>query len=108
MSRRLERTAELIKRELGIIILKEIGEQCGLTTITRVILSRDIEYANIYFVSMPDSAGEKILKIFKENIFSIQQTLNSRLSMRPVPKVRFHIDRAEEEANMLDELLKRV
>ena len=106
--RRMERVNELIRRELGTIVAKEINVTGSILTFTRVELSSDLNYADIYFLVIPDERSGDVLLEINKNIFDIQQGLNKRLRMRPVPKVRFHIDEEEEEARKIDELLKRV
>jgi len=106
--RRMERVNELIRRELGAIISREIDVTGGIVTFTRVELSDDLNYADIYFSVIPDEKSGDVLGEINKNIFDIQQGLNKRLRMRPVPKVRFHVDEEEEEARKIDELFKRV
>lgn len=77
-------------------------------TCTRVEISPDGLYANMYFVTVPRSANTQALEALRGNIFSIQQALNKRLRMRPVPKLRFLIDRTEEEAAVIDEIIERL
>lgn len=108
MSRRLERATELIKRELAAIITKEVSVSKSIITLTRVEVSDDLLHAGIYFVSIPDKQAQNILNIFQKNIFLLQQALNKRLHMRPVPKISFYIDRQEEEAAKIDELLGKI
>lgn len=106
--RRIERVQELILREIGSIVARELDVVNILTTFTRVELSRDIRYADIYFLTIPDDAANRIAWELKRNIFLLQQSLNKRLRMRPVPQIRFHIDKREQEAAKIDELLERV
>ena len=68
-------------------------------------MSVGIQNAEIYFLTIPDDAAEEIHKKLKKNIFFIQQALNKRLRMRPVPKIRFSIDKQEQEASKIDEVL---
>lgn len=108
MNRRLERAAELIKRELGAVIAKILDLGGAFITLTRVIPSDDLQYADVYFTVIPDRQVDEAEKNLRKNIFFIQQALNKRLRMRPVPKIIFHKDEAEFEAAKLDELLKRI
>ena len=108
MTRRTERASELMRREVSQIVAKEVELQNALLTITRIDLSQDMRYADIYFTTIPDGEVEDALKVLGKNIFSIQQSLNKRLRMRPVPQIRFHIDRSEQEATKVDEILKQL
>lgn len=106
--RRAERVNELIKRELGSIIAKEVDLGGSMATLTRVELSKDANYADIYFSVFPDESSSDALERLNKNIFGIQQRLNKRLRMRPIPKIRFHSDETESEARKIDELLDRI
>jgi len=106
MSWRLERLNEVIRRELGTIVAREVDMKRVFITFTRITVSSDIHYADLYFVTVPDDAGGKALKQLNQNIFSIQQSLNKRLHMRPVPKIRFHIDSEEKEAAKIDRAIE--
>lgn len=108
MTRRLERATEVIKREVSAIIPKCVDLGGALLTLTRVELTEDLQYADVYFMVIPDRQRDEMNKVLAQNIFEIQHALNQRLRMRPVPKVRFHHDEAELEATKIDEFLKRV
>lgn len=103
-----ERVQELIRRELGTIVTREVDLTNMIVTFTRVEISSDVNYADIYFVTIPDESSGDALERINKNIFSIQQALNKRLRMRPVPKIRFHIDEGEFEAQKIDEILKGI
>lgn len=106
--RRIERVSELIRREIGGIVFKEIGFRDTIVTFTRMEISKDINYADIYFSTIPDESSTNVLRELNQKVFNIQQDLNKRLRMRPVPKIRFHIDKEEREAQKIDELLKGI
>jgi len=106
--RRKERVTELIRKEVAGIISREIEISGAIITFTRIEVSVDIQSANIYFLTIPDDRAEEVHKKLKKNIFSIQQALNKRLRMRPVPRIRFLIDKQEQEASKIDEILTRI
>lgn len=108
MSRRIERVSELIRREIAMIVRSEIGIKGVLITITRVEVSSDLQYVNTYFVTIPEESAEKALGQLKEHIFFIQQILNKRLRMRPVPKISFSIDSREQGAAKIDEIIRAI
>lgn len=108
MSRRIERVNELILREIGSVVAKEIETAGPLLTFTRVQTSSDLHYTDIYFTSFPTDALEEMYSKLEKKVFSIQQSLNKRLRMRPVPKIRFHIDKTEREAAKIDEIIKEL
>ena len=108
MSRRVERLIELLRRELGTIVAREVDMKGVFITFTRITVSDDVHYADIYFTTLPEDAEGKALAQFNQNISSIQRLLNKRLRMRPVPKIRFHIDTEEREAMKIDRVIENL
>jgi len=105
MSRRVERVSELIRREIAAIVAREVGIKDVIITITRIEISPDVQYGNIYFTAIPKNAAERALAQLTGHVVPIQQALNKRLYMRPVPKIRFLIDKEEQEAARIDEII---
>jgi ribosome-binding factor A len=108
MTKRIERASEVIKKELAAIVPREIEAPNTFVTLTRVEVSSDLHYADVYFLTIPDKASEGVAAELDKNVYLIQQKLNKRLRMRPVPKIRFRIDQGEQEAAKIDEILKRI
>ncbi|MBU6414983.1 30S ribosome-binding factor RbfA [Patescibacteria group bacterium] len=108
--KRLEKVNELIKEELAKIIDRMIEFPEGaLVTVTRVEVSEDKLYANAFF-SLLSARGNgiseiEILNLLKKTVYAIQQALNKKLRIRPVPKIRFFIDEAEKKRERIEELL---
>ena len=108
MTRRIEQVGELLRREIGTIVAREVDMERVLVTFTRIEVSKDVRYADMYFAAIPEAAAGKVLERLNSNIFLIQKSLNKRLRMRPVPQIRFHIDETEQEAAHIDELFERI
>lgn len=94
--RRLEKLNILIREELARILEREIEFPEGTTmvTITRVVISSDLHYGAA-FISVLGEKVNRALEIISQNIYHIQQQLNKKLRIRPVPKIHFEIDREE-------------
>lgn len=93
--RRLEKLNILLKEELARILEREIEfPEKTLVTITRVVISSDLYYG-VAFISVLGEKANGALEIISQNIYHIQQQLNKKLRIRPVPKIRFEIDEAE-------------
>lgn len=107
--RRIQKINELIKQELGKIFLKDLSFEKGvMVTITKVDASANLISAVVKISVMPESKAEKILSYLNQNIFDIQQKLNTKLNMRPVPKISFKIDLTEAKVQRVKELIERV
>lgn len=104
---RVSRVNELIKRELGKIILKEVEfPENALVTITRVQTSSNFIHTKIYISVIPENKISKVIKILNSKIFDLQQEINKNLKMRPVPKIEFKEEKETKKADKIEELLK--
>ena len=107
MGNRIPRVNALIKRELSQIFLKEVDFPKGvLVTITKVESSANLKEAKVYISIMPDSKTGRISEILNKIIYGIQQSLNKRLRMRPIPRIRFEMEQKTKEAARIEELLE--
>lgn len=106
--RRIEQVNDLIRQELGLIIDRDVDlPERTLVTITRVDTSPDLHYADVFCSVMPQKKEEEALAALTKVIGSIQRRLNRRLRMRPVPRIKFLIDRNEKKRERIERLLSR-
>ena len=109
MSKRIQRINQLIKKELSQIILREIEfPQDVLVTITRVEISANLIEGNIWISVLPEEKLKRILEILNKNIYFLQQKLNKRLTMRPIPRIKFLEERKTSEASRIEEILEEL
>src|SRR5512133_918613 len=95
MSRRTERVASILHRELAMIILHELDDPrlVGLPTITRVKVSEDLSIADIYVTIMGTEGKQTAaLNALKHSAGMMRTRLSGDLEMRQVPFLKFHID----------------
>ena len=106
---RAKKFNELIKIELGKIIFDFLDVKSGvLVTITRVITAADL-FSAIVFVSVwPDNKAEELFGKLNRAVYQIQQLLNKKLKIRPVPKIIFKRDKNPEEASEVEKLIKEI
>jgi len=109
MSERLLKLNDLLRDEVAKILLAELEKDDSiLVTVIGADVSHTLEHATIKISVFPtDKAGEVLRKIEKQ-IYHIQQLLNKRLAMRPIPKIRFEIDNTEERAAGVEKLIEKV
>lgn len=109
MSKRILRVNQLIKKELGKIIIREIEVPPGIfLTLTRVDCSPDLRQARVYVSVIPDASFRKIFKLLLANVAELQHLLNHRLKMYPVPRVVFLEEEKTKEAAKIEELLEEI
>ena len=109
MSERLLKLNDLIRDEVAKILLAELEKDDSvLVTVIGADVSPTLEHATIKISVFPVNKANEVLKKIKEQIYHIQQLLNKRLAMRPIPKIRFEIDTTEERASQIEEKLKNL
>lgn len=103
--RRIERLKELLREELSKILDRELEfPDEGLVTITRVVISPDKHYAAV-LISILGTETKKVMEILEKNVYNVQQLLNRRVRMRPVPKISFALDEGEAEREKVEKSL---
>ncbi|MDD2696554.1 MAG: 30S ribosome-binding factor RbfA [Candidatus Pacebacteria bacterium] len=109
MSKRVPQVNQLIKKELSQIIRREIEFPLDvLVTLTRAEASPDLEEIKIYISSLPEEKKKTVLQILNKNIYQLQQKLNRRLEMRPIPKIYFVEEKETVEAGKIEEILAKL
>ena len=106
---RVPRVNQLIQTELNRIILREVDfPKDVLVTITRAETSSNLIQARVYISVMPETKSRQVMGVLNKRIYSIQQELNKRLKMRPIPKIIFVEERITREAAKIEELLEKI
>ncbi|MDD3048286.1 MAG: 30S ribosome-binding factor RbfA [Candidatus Pacebacteria bacterium] len=104
-----EKLNKMLRIELNQIILKEFDFSFDrVITITRVEVSENGFNAKVFVSVIPLENKEEVLKALKRKVFFVQQKLNHRLRIRPVPKIEFMEEGKTEQAGRVEELLKKV
>ena len=104
--KRIDQVNQLVKEEVSKLILREIElSKDAMITVTRVETSSDLRHSTIYISTLFKDKQEAALHELNRSIYDIQHAFNRALRMRPVPKIRFEIDKAYEIEQKLYETL---
>ena len=105
-SQRIKKINELVKRELGRIILKEVSFPKNiLVTLTKIETSKDLRDCKVFISVLPEKDSPNVLKVLGKEIYHLQQILNQRLVMRPVPKIKFFEDKGLKKTQRIEKIL---
>jgi len=106
---RIEKVNQLVKEEVGKIILRDLDvSKNTLLTITSTKTSSDLKHATVFISTIDKEKAKSALFELEKNVYDIQHTLNRKLRMRPVPKIKFAIDKAFEKEQKLYEILSDI
>lgn len=96
MSRRTDRVGNLIRNELGQILLAKMSDprfDPVATSITRVTVPEDLLSATVYLsVTGGDKAETRTLQALEHAAGYLQEQLIKRIQLRHTPKLSFRID----------------
>jgi len=108
MKDRISRINSLIQEKISEILIREIFVKDVFITVQSVDVSRDLKYAKIKISVIPFSQSEKVLKILDKQLPNLQRILNQKITIKFVPKIRFVVDKIEEKAGRVEEILRNL
>lgn len=109
MNHRIKRVCEVLKRELGLAIVRELTFPSPLVTVSGVDVTPDLKQAHV-FISALGTPGERrrTLALLEDHRVMLQQALAGRVSLKFTPQLNFHLDDSIERGTrvlgILDEL----
>jgi ribosome-binding factor A len=109
VNERILKINKLVKTHLGEIILKELSLKEGVfITISKVDTSPDLRYTRVSVSIFPEKETSYATAALEKEINKIQKMLNSKLRMKPLPKINFVLDYSEVRADEIEKLLKKI
>jgi ribosome-binding factor A len=109
MSYRLDKLNELIRQELGKILLEEEEFGSGvLVTLLQVKISPDLRDAGIILSVFPTEKEKAVIKKLESHAFGLQKLLTKKISIRTIPKLRFILNSDEAESQKIETLIKKI
>ena len=111
-SRRVERVAALIRREVSELLVNGIKDErvsMGMVSVTNVEVAGDLQHCKI-FVSVYGSADaqQQALEGLRSAANYVKGELGRRLNMRRTPEVVFQLDRGIEKGTSVLGLLNQL
>jgi ribosome-binding factor A len=106
-SHRLLRVRELLKREIGEAIRKEIPvDQAGLVTVNDVEISGDLRNATV-FISILGSPEQQrtSLSLLRQERVRLQELVAKGVVLKYTPRLRFVVDGSVARGNRVLEIL---
>lgn len=110
MSKRVNRVAEQMKKELGEIIYQKLKDpRVGFVTVTDVEVTGDLQNATIY-ISVLGNESEKnaTLKGLDKAKGFIRTEIGKRIRLRKTPELEFKFDESIAYGSRIESLLSQV
>jgi ribosome-binding factor A len=109
MKHRLERVNELLKRELGELVNREVSFQAALVTVQHVDITPDLKQAHV-FVSVIGSEAEAkaAMSALHASRVVLQNLLSKRVVLKYTPHLHFKLDDSIERGTRIINLLEQI
>jgi len=109
MSRRTEQVQDVIQKELGMILAREIEFPLKVfPNIIKVDVPPDLRNATVWLGVVPAEARDEVLEAINNDIGAVQKLLNRRMPMKFVPRLHFKIDESIDKVMRVSELVDRI
>lgn len=109
MTNRLIRVCELLKRELGVLILRDLRFEAPLVSVRAVDITPDLKQAHVFITALGTPRQKKdALAMLEKQRISLQKELSRRVILKNTPSLHFELDESIERGtrviNLLDQL----
>ena len=110
MSKRTERVADLIRREMMDILMRKMRDpRLSFISVTGVEVSGDLSSAKIWLSSLDGvEKRAEIVKVLTHAGPYLRRELAPRLGLREVPDLRFAYDESIERGARIEDLLRKI
>jgi ribosome-binding factor A len=108
MTNRIEKVNSLLEQEIGKVISRDFNFGSNLVTLTHVDTTANLIEARAYVSVFPDDKTDAIIKLLNKGVYDIQQKINRKLNMRPIPKIIFRHDKEIVGASRVEEILSQL
>jgi len=108
MPNRIEKVNSLLEHEISKIILRDFDFPKAIVTLTHIESTANLIEAKVYISSIPEKKSAKVVEKLNKGLYDIQQQINKKLNMRPIPRLRFVEDDNAKKAARVEELLEKL
>jgi|ERR1700722_1416011 len=99
---RSQRVSKLIREQLAEIIIREVDFHGALATITDVEVEKKLDFARVKVSVIPAAKSGSVLKELEKQVGHLQHLLNNKMNIRPMPRIRFELDKGYENAAKIE------
>ena len=105
---RIKRINEMIKREIGAILLEEVRDpRLKFVTITDVQVSKDLQHAKVSY-SFLGNDKQAIEEALENARGFVRRLVGQRVIMRYTPEIQFVYDKSIEYSDRIEQTLEEI
>jgi ribosome-binding factor A len=108
MKHRLLRVNELLKRELSVLLVREMTFENSLVTVNQVDVTPDLKSAHVYVSVLGGNGRTEVLPKLEANRAALQAGLAKHVVLKYTPHLIFHLDNSIERGSRVLEILQEI
>jgi ribosome-binding factor A len=108
MKHRQKRVNELLKRELSVIVARELNFEGALVTINQVDVTPDLKNAHVFVSVLGAEAGAGVIEKLGAHRAVLQAELGRHLTMKYTPHLSFHLDDSIARGTRVIQILQEI
>jgi ribosome-binding factor A len=108
MKHRLLRVNEVVKRELSMIITRDMRFEDVLVTVNSVDITPDLRNAHVFVSVLGKGNHKAVIVKLDENRVTLQGELTKNVVLKYTPHLTFHLDESIERGARVFQILQEI
>ena len=108
MKHRKLRVNELLRRELSLIVTREITFENALVTINQVDVTPDLKKAHVYVSVLGSGSHADVITLLESQRVVLQAELARHVVLKYTPHLSFHLDDSIERGTRVIKILQQI
>lgn len=108
MKHRLLRVNEVVKRELSMIITRDMKFEDVLVTVNSVDITPDLRNAHVFVSVLGKGNHKAVIGKLDENRVTLQGELTKNVVLKYTPHLTFHLDESIERGARVFQILEEI
>lgn len=108
MKHRLLRVNELVKRELSMIITRDMRFEDVLVTVNTVDVTPDLKNAHVFVSVLGKGSAPAVIAQLDANRTALQAEMSKHVILKYTPHLNFHLDESIERGARVFKILQEI
>ena len=108
MKHRLLRVNELVKRELSLLITRDMDFEPALVTVSSVDVTPDLKNAHVFVSVLGSKSKYDVLEKLEAHRAILQADMAKQVVLKYTPHLVFHLDDSIERGTRIIEILQKL
>ena len=108
MKHRMLRVNEVVRRELSMIITRDLTFDDALVTINQVDVTPDLKNAHVFVSVLGKGSPKAVIEKLEEQRTILQAELSKKVVLKYTPHLIFHLDNSTERGARVFKILQEI